>query len=235
MKQDGTVFAATQRPVVPPAGQEDAVLNKFLVNTQLNNSTFSDAILQQLDTYYPTPAGENGTYQGPFVTGFNLFDRLSALFTDVYFSSHMKMLLSANSQKGKSSFGYLWDQLVPAGGVPQELGGKLAFTTSRISAKFGAVYHGTNLVYVLGQVTDPSLQSFVQQYQDYYINFINSLNPGEHPFYTWPPCAAHLSFCRLYVAYIQHQRPQDSAPPEWGHFNDYRWYDSSSYPSCKPD
>jgi hypothetical protein len=123
MKQDGTVFAATQRAVVPPPGQEDAVLNRFLVNTQLNNSTFTPSFLSQLDSYYPVPAGENGTYQGPFLTGKDLFDRLSLIFTDVYFSSHMKVLLGANSKKGKNSYGYFWDQLVPAGGVPQEIGG----------------------------------------------------------------------------------------------------------------
>jgi len=123
MAQDGTVFAATQRTVTPAAGQEDAVTNKFLTTTQLNNLTWTDAFFAELDARYPYPADDT-TFEGPFRTGLPLFDRLSLIFTDGYFSSHMKLLMAQNSRKGKSTYGYLFNEQVPPGGVARELGGK---------------------------------------------------------------------------------------------------------------
>ena len=123
MAQDGTVFAATQRTVTPSAGQEDAVTNKFLTTTQLNNLTWSDSFFAELDAWYPYPSNDT-TYEAPFRTGLPLFDRLSLIFTDAYFSSHMKLLMGENSRKGYDTYGYFFNEPVPVGGAPRELGGK---------------------------------------------------------------------------------------------------------------
>ena len=123
MAQDGSVFAATQRAVTPAAGQEDAVTNKFLTTTQLNNLTWSDSFFAELDARYPYPSNDTAS-QEPFQTGLPLFDRLSLIFTDAYFSSHMKLLMTENSRKGKNTYGYLFNEPVPVGGVARELGGR---------------------------------------------------------------------------------------------------------------
>ncbi len=77
MAQDGAVFAATQRAVTPPPDQAEAVANKFLTTTQLNNSTWTDAFFDQLDALYPYPIDETASQ-----SGLALFDRLSLIFTD---------------------------------------------------------------------------------------------------------------------------------------------------------
>ena len=123
MAQDGTVFAATQRTVTPASGQEDAVTNKFLTTTQLNNLTWTDSFFGELDIRYPYPANDT-TFEGPFRTGLPLFDRLSPIFTDAYFSSHMKLLMAENSRRERSTYGYFFDEPVPPGGVARELGGR---------------------------------------------------------------------------------------------------------------
>lgn len=122
MAQDGAVFAATQRAVTPPPGQEDAVTDRFLRTTQLNNSTWTESFFTELHKQYPYPIGDS-SFIGPFQTGLPLYDRLSLIFTDAYFSSHMKFLMTANSGQGQNTFGYLFNQLVPTGGAPRELGG----------------------------------------------------------------------------------------------------------------
>ena len=133
MAQDGTVFAATQRTVTPAPGQEDAVTDKFLMTTQLNNSTWTGDFFAELHRQYPYPANDT-TFEGPFKTGLPLFDRLSQIFTDAYFSSHMSLLMTANSDMGAKTFGYLFNQTVPAGGAPRELGGRTSTTLTITSS-----------------------------------------------------------------------------------------------------
>ena len=48
----------------------------------------------------------------------------------------------------------------------------------KASAHGALVYHGTNLVYVFGNANNTEYDVFAQAYQDIYINFINSRNPG---------------------------------------------------------
>jgi hypothetical protein len=127
MAQEGTVFTATQRATTPSQGQENAVTNRFLATTQLDNSTWTGAFFAQLDAQYHCPINDT-TFIDPFQTGLPLFDHSSLIFTDAYFSSHMKPLMNMNSGKGKDTYGYFFDQLVPTGGVPRELGGKFLYS-----------------------------------------------------------------------------------------------------------
>jgi len=134
MAQDGSVFAATQRTVTPAAGQEDTVTNKFLATTQLNNLTWSDDFFTELDALYPYPSNDT-TFKGTFQTGLPLFDRLSLIFTDAYFSSHMKLLMTENSRKGKDTYGYFFNEPVPVRGVTRELGGRCQAGSSKIFSR----------------------------------------------------------------------------------------------------
>ncbi|EMD42188.1 hypothetical protein CERSUDRAFT_90791 [Gelatoporia subvermispora B] len=157
---EGTKFSQAVFNLSVPPELEVEVFDQFINALFIDPSTISQSTLDQIHELYPANDSSLG---GAFNTGDSLFDRAEAWYTDNMFLSPRRRFFdkAASTQK---LFGYFFTEFIP--GNDPSLG----------------VFHGSELALLFGPVPTPVEDDFANQLTDFYINFVNDMDPGS----PWP-------------------------------------------------
>ncbi|KAF7349958.1 Alpha/beta-hydrolase [Mycena venus] len=156
---EGTIFVDAVENLPHPGMTEDQALDFFIGELVLDNTTLTQATLNQINVFYPA---NDSSLDAPFNTGNSLFDRAAAFYGDNFFQAARRRLFDAAADL-QPLFGYHFTEFVPGN-----------------NPTFG-VAHASELQLLYGPV--PSIEeTFANQFLDFYINFVNDLNPGT----PWP-------------------------------------------------
>ena len=139
----------------------------------IDESKITQDTLDEIVHAYPA-----NTEQSSFSTGDSLFDRAAAWYGDSMFLAPRRRFI-VTAAKLQPVFAYLFTESVP--GDSPELGGTLALRVLRLQCllNYQLVYHASELRLLFGPVPAPDLElEFANTMLDFYINFINNLNPG---------------------------------------------------------
>ncbi|KAF9048753.1 alpha/beta-hydrolase [Panaeolus papilionaceus] len=159
---EGTFFTASVQNLKLSSTAETAAFQNFIVNSVIDNSTLTSDLLTIYERLYPANDPAEGA---PFNTGDSLFDRTSAWYTDQMFLSVRRNFFNHASSL-QPMFAYYFGEFIPGNDI------KLGVThVSELELLFGPIPA------VASVETD-----FAAQYRDFYINFVNDLNPGPK----WP-------------------------------------------------
>ncbi|KAJ7822533.1 Alpha/Beta hydrolase protein [Mycena olivaceomarginata] len=139
----------------PPIDEENSILSGFIAGQSIRNVS-QDTITRLLGLYAHPERVSNST----------LYDRAAEFFNDNGFLAPQRQFLKVASAK-QDVWAYSFQQRIP--GFPAFLG----------------VFHSNDLYYLdIGSNPVPA-QKLVTQMQDFYISFVNDLNPGTF----WPKYA----------------------------------------------
>jgi carboxylesterase type B len=162
---EGTSFSGSVRGLGLSGEAETAAFENFIGHLVIDNSTLTSDVVNEFLTLFPANDPNLGA---PFNTGDSLFDRASAWYTDEMFLGPRRFFFQHGSAL-QPMFGYYFTEFIPGNDIA--LG----------------VTHASELELLFGPI--PSVADveipFSTTYRDFYINFINDLNPGpEWPAYT---------------------------------------------------
>ncbi|EJF67174.1 alpha/beta-hydrolase [Dichomitus squalens LYAD-421 SS1] len=156
---EGTTFSQSVRNLSVPSSEEDAAFDTFIQELLIDPSTVTQDVYDTINTLYPANDSSLGA---PFNTGDSLYDRAEAWYSDNMFLSPRRLLFNKAASL-QPLFGYFFAEFIP--GQDPSLG----------------VFHASELILLFGQF--PAVeQEFAIQMVDFYVNFVNDLNPGA----PWP-------------------------------------------------
>lgn len=141
--------------------------------SQIDESKIVQDTLDKIVRAYPA-----NTEQLPFSTGDSLFDRAAAWYGDSMYLAPRRCF-TAVAAKLQPVFTYFFTEFVP--GDSPKLGGTWALRINRFNAFSNQllVFHASELRLLFGPVPAPGVElEFANTMLDYYINFVNDLNPG---------------------------------------------------------
>ncbi|RDB25930.1 Lipase 1 [Hypsizygus marmoreus] len=154
---EGTFFSTTLLGLRLSRSAPDRAFDTFISAAIVDNSTITDDKLAQLRAMYLVNEPSMGS---PFKTGDSLFDRAAAWYTDHIFLAPQRLLFENAASKQKVEY-------IP--GNNRTLG---VFHASELELLFGPIK-------AAAQVETKLANTML----DFYINFVNDLNPGAN----WPP------------------------------------------------
>ncbi|TFK62150.1 alpha/beta-hydrolase [Pluteus cervinus] len=159
---EGTTFSTSVDNLRLTGTAQNSAFDNFIGHLVINNNTLTPDVLSEIQTLYPANDRSLG---GPFNTGDSLFDRAAAWYTDEMFLAPRRLWFDFASEL-QPTYAYYFVEFIP--GNPPNLG----------------VSHASELVLLFGPIPEVAAieQDFANQYLDFYINFINDLNPGSQ----WP-------------------------------------------------
>ncbi|KAK7055302.1 carboxylic ester hydrolase [Favolaschia claudopus] len=153
---EGTTFSGTVRNLSLIGAAQDNAFKTFIGHLVIDNSTFTpDMIAKTLALFHPN----DPSLGAPFNTGDSLFDRAAAWYTDIMFLTPRRSFIQRASSLQKT-FAYYFREFIP--GNDPTLG----------------VFHASELELLFGPIPAPVEDAFAQQMVDFYVNFVNDLNPG---------------------------------------------------------
>ncbi|TBU37597.1 alpha/beta-hydrolase [Dichomitus squalens] len=156
---EGTTFSQSVRNLSVPSSEENATFDTFIQELLIDPSTVTQDVYDTINTLYPANDSSLGA---PFNTGDSLYDRAEAWYSDNMFLSPRRLLFNKAASL-QPLFGYFFAEFIP--GQDPSLG----------------VFHASELILLFGQF--PAVeQEFATQMVDFYVNFVNDLNPGA----PWP-------------------------------------------------
>ncbi|KAK0480364.1 alpha/beta-hydrolase [Armillaria novae-zelandiae] len=153
---EGTTFSTTLLGLDVPASEEDATFDNFVNHLVIDNSSLTPDLFTEFHKLWPANDSSLGA---PFNTGDSLFDRAEAWYTDEMFLSPRRLFFEHASAL-QPMYAYHFREFIP--GNNPELG----------------VAHASELPLLFGPVPTDVEDEFANQMLDFYINFINDLNPG---------------------------------------------------------
>ncbi|KAJ3787207.1 alpha/beta-hydrolase [Lentinula aff. detonsa] len=157
---EGTTFSESVEGLnLTGAAQDEAFVN-FIGHLVIDNSTLTPDVYDKILTMWPA---NDPLLGAPFNTGDSLFDRAEAWYTDQMFLSPRRLFFE-NAASLQPMFAYYFREFIP--GQNPTLG----------------VFHASELLLLFGPVPTSVETDFANQMLDFYINFINDLNPGS----SWP-------------------------------------------------
>ncbi|KIP11686.1 hypothetical protein PHLGIDRAFT_99101 [Phlebiopsis gigantea 11061_1 CR5-6] len=156
---EGTTFSQSVLGVSVPPSEESDAFDTFIQNLLVDPSTVTNSTFDTLNKLYPANDSSLG---GPFNTGDSLYDRAEAWYTDNMFLSPRRLFFEAAAPH-QPLFAYFFAEFIP--GNNPILG----------------VFHESELALLYGPVPEVETD-FANQMLDFYINFINDLDPGA----PWP-------------------------------------------------
>lgn len=162
---EGATFSTTLRGLQLSASDEDAAFDNFIGHLVIDNSTLTSDVFAQMRAFFPANDPSLGA---PFNTGDSLFDRAAAWYTDEMFLAPRRLFFQ-NAAPRQPTFAYYFREFIP--GNDPSLG----------------VAHASELQLLFGPISSAAQveTDFANKYLDYYINFVNDLNPGaDWPAYT---------------------------------------------------
>ncbi|GLB44894.1 putative type-B carboxylesterase lipase family protein [Lyophyllum shimeji] len=163
---EGTNFSTTLLGLHLSPSEEDAAFDNFIGHNVVDNSTLTPDVYAQFRAFFPANDRSLGA---PFSTGDSLFDRASAWYTEEMFLAPRRLFFQHAAPR-QPTWAYYYKEFIP--GSNRTLG----------------VMHAMELRLLLGPSLPPVARverEFAKKFQDFYINFINDLNPGaDWPAYT---------------------------------------------------
>lgn len=150
---EGTTFAGTLRNLNLTREAQITAFDDFIRGSVIDESKITSDVLERIHQLYPASPPSL-----PHATGDELFDRAATWYSDSTFLAARRMFVD-NAVRKQDVWVYHFRQLIP--GNDPNLG----------------VYHASELPLLFGPVPDIELD-FANIYLDFYINFINDLNPG---------------------------------------------------------
>ncbi|RDB19277.1 Lipase 1 [Hypsizygus marmoreus] len=160
---EGTTFSTTLRNLhLPSTSSEDTAFTTFINDLVIDNSTLTARMLAQTRKLWPANDPSLGA---PFNTGDSLFDRGAAWYTDNMFLAPRRLFFEKAAGRQRV-FGYYFREFIP--------GNDLAL----------GVAHASELQLLFGPISAAAQveTGFANTMLDFYINFVNDLNPGAN----WP-------------------------------------------------
>ncbi|KAF8207069.1 alpha/beta-hydrolase [Mycena galopus ATCC 62051] len=152
---EGTIFSESVENLgLIGAAQDDAFI-QFIGHLVIDNSTLTPDMYAKTLALFPANDSALGA---PFNTGDSLFDRAEAWYTDIMFLSPRRNFFQ-HAAPLQPMFAYYFREFVP--GDDPTLG----------------VPHAAELRLLFPPI-NPVEDAFSQQFMDFYINFVNDLNPG---------------------------------------------------------
>lgn len=162
---EGTSFSGSVHGLGLSGAAEQAAFINFIGHLVIDNSTLTNDVLDEIVALYPA----NDPAQGaPFNTGDSLFDRSAAWYTDEMFLAPRRFFFQHASSK-QPMFAYYFREFIPGNSITN------------------GVSHASELELLFGPIPPVAAVEipFATTYRDFYINFVNDLNPGsEWPAYT---------------------------------------------------
>ncbi|KAJ8489666.1 hypothetical protein ONZ45_g13493 [Pleurotus djamor] len=153
---EGKTFTMSVQNLHLSGAAEVASFDNLIDHLMIDNSTLTQDVLDGFHTLFPA----NDTSLGaPFNTGDSLYDRAEAWYTVQNFVGPRRLFFASGSPR-QPMFAYHFREFIP--GNDPTLG----------------VFHGSELSLLFGPVPTPVELDFANQMLDFYINFINDLNPG---------------------------------------------------------
>jgi len=162
---EGTTFSSSIRNLGLSGAAENTAFDNFIKNLVIDNSTITNDVLNDFQNLFKANDLSNGQ---PFATGDSLFDRGEAWYTDNMFLGPRRDFVSQAAHT-QPIFVYYFQELIP--GNDPSLG----------------VFHASELQLLFGPVPEvASIElGLSAQMREFYINFVNDLNPGSPwPLYT---------------------------------------------------
>ncbi|KAI0094482.1 alpha/beta-hydrolase [Irpex rosettiformis] len=157
---EGTSFSVTLLGLNLPSNEQTARLDQFIRDLLIDPSTVEDSTFSGIHKLYPTSDTSLG---GPFRIDDDLFDRAAAWYSDNMFLAPRRLLFDKAAPL-QELYGYLFTEFIP--GNNRTLG----------------VAHASELPLIFGTVGTSVEDKFAGHFLDFYINFVNDLNPGPQ----WP-------------------------------------------------
>ncbi|KAF5327028.1 hypothetical protein D9619_004786 [Psilocybe cf. subviscida] len=157
---EGTFFTSSVRlRGLSGQAETDAFVN-YIENLLVDNSTLTSDVINAFVAQYPA---NDPTAGAPFTTGDSLFDRTAAFYTNEMFLSVRRSFFQRAAAL-LPMFAYFYKEFIPGNDITK------------------GVIHAMELELFFGPPSLPantSIESGLQaQMRDFYINFINDLNPG---------------------------------------------------------
>jgi carboxylesterase type B len=159
---EGTVFSTSVLGLGLSGEAETAAFVNFIGHLVIDNSTLTPDVIDEFLTLFPA---NDPTLGAPFNTGDSLFDRAAAWYTDQMFLSPRRFFFQHGSAR-MPMFAYYFGEFIPGNNLT--LG----------------VAHASELELLFGPVPPVAVQEIPLSttMRNFYINFINDLNPGPE----WP-------------------------------------------------
>ncbi|THH30642.1 hypothetical protein EUX98_g3561 [Antrodiella citrinella] len=153
---EGTTFSQSVKGLNTPPELEDSVFDKFILALLVDSAPVTTDVLNEIHTLYPA---NSTTLGGAFNTGDSLFDRAEAWYTDNMYLGPRRMFFDKAASTNKL-FAYFFTEFIPGNPVAD------------------GVFHGSELELLFGPVPNAIEDSFANQLTDFYVNFVNDLDPG---------------------------------------------------------
>ncbi|THH30643.1 hypothetical protein EUX98_g3562 [Antrodiella citrinella] len=153
---EGTIFSHSVLGLNTPPELEDSVFKKFILDLLIDSAPVTQQLLDRIAQLYPA---NSTTLGGAFNTGDSLFDRAEAFYSDNMYLGPRRLFFDKAASTNKL-FSYFFNEFIPGNNVTD------------------GVAHASELALLFGPVPDSIEDDFANQFTDFYINFINDLNPG---------------------------------------------------------
>ncbi|KAF5379781.1 hypothetical protein D9615_005704 [Tricholomella constricta] len=155
---EGTFFTTGLRGLQLSTSEEDAAFDNFIGHLVIDNSTLTSDVLSRFRELFPANDPSLGA---PSNTGDSLFDRSSTWYTDQMFLAPRRLFFQ-NAAPRQPTFAYYFREVIP--GNDPSLG----------------VTHSSELQLLFGPIGSAAEveTDFANTMLDFYINFVNDLNPG---------------------------------------------------------
>ncbi|KAF8150884.1 alpha/beta-hydrolase [Crassisporium funariophilum] len=164
---EGTTFSGSVRNLRLSGTTETSAFDNFIGHLVIDNSTITSDVVDEFQTFFPA---NDPLLGAPFNTGDSLFDRAAAWYTDIMFLAPRRLFFQ-HAAPLQPMFAYYFREFIPGNDI--SLG----------------VAHASELELLFGPI--PAVAAvetgFSTQMRDFYINFVNDLNPGAG----WPRYTAN--------------------------------------------
>ncbi|KAJ3545410.1 hypothetical protein NM688_g5628 [Phlebia brevispora] len=157
---EGTIFSRAVQGLGVPPEEENATFVQFIQDLLIDPSTVTQSTFNTILELYPANDSSLG---GPFNTGDSLFDRAEAWYTDNMFLGPRRHLFEKAAPL-QPLFAYYFTEFIPGANRSE------------------GVFHGSELALSFGPIPTPVENEFANQFLDFYVNFVNDMNPGPE----WP-------------------------------------------------
>ncbi|KAK7461950.1 hypothetical protein VKT23_008383 [Stygiomarasmius scandens] len=159
---EGKSFSSTLLGLGLSGRAEDEAFVNFIGHLFIDNSTITPDVYETFLRMYPA---NDTSLDAPFNTGDSLYDRATAWYGNEMFLAARRLFVEHTSRL-QPTFAYFFTEFIP-GNDPVR-----------------GVAHASELPLIFGHIPEvASIETgFAQKWQEFYINFVNDLNPGEE----WP-------------------------------------------------
>ncbi|KAJ6488120.1 alpha/beta-hydrolase [Mycena vitilis] len=170
---EGTTFSGSVRNLSLVGAAQDNAFKQFIGHLVIDNSTITPDVYAKILALFPANDPALGA---PFNTGDSLFDRAAAWYTDLMFLTPRRNFFQHAAPLQKI-FAYYFREQIP-GNDPSLGGNATQWVCFCLPIQHKSVFHASELELLFGPVPNPVEDALSQQMLEFYVNFVNDLNPG---------------------------------------------------------